>query len=446
MDNFLIFMSLCGGSATLVYFVVTRLFQKWISPRYQYRLLKATMFFWLFPIPYYEVWIKDFIRWIAKDNTLFLPLGEMQKGITYQVNLQKDFMLLSDGVYIPKFPWYVLIWFVAMLIAFCVILFLSLRRYHNTKVFLMDVSEETDRRKTKIPGRKVSLRKTGEPVTPCTFGFLQPVIIIPQKMEQKKEDYVIKHETVHVRSCDSLFRFLSVLILGLNFYNPFAWFLVREINWISEQACDETTLKGASKSERIAYSHILINDEKGQNEYQVLSFISPKDVMKTRMKKVVKPVRNRLPVFIFSMILMAVIGVVPVLAYQLPTISQIGTQTCEDYGNTDWATIELLDGMSEEEIKESQWQSPNEKYFREVDAYYVVEETGEVILETPEMKNAAARKTCIHTYKRVTYNQHDKNSKGGCTVKQYQCQRCNKCGDKKNIVLLNTFNYGQCPH
>ena len=102
--------------------------------------------------------------------------------------------------------------------------------------------------------------------------------------------------------------------------------------------------------------------------------------------------------------------------------------------------------MSEEEIKESQWQSPNEKYFREVDAYYVVEETGEVILETPEMKNAAARKTCIHTYKRVTYNQHDKNSKGGCTVKQYQCQRCNKCGDKKNIVLLNTFNYGQCPH
>lgn len=179
MDNFLIFMSLCGGSATLVYFVVTRLFQKWISPRYQYRLLKATMFFWLFPIPYYEVWIKDFIRWIAKDNTLFLPLGEMQKGITYQVNLQKDFMLLSDGLYIPKFPWYVLIWFVATLIAFCVILFLSLRRYHNTKLFLMDVSEETDRRKTKIPGRKVSLRKTGEPVTPCTFGFLRPVIIIP---------------------------------------------------------------------------------------------------------------------------------------------------------------------------------------------------------------------------------------------------------------------------
>lgn len=80
--------------------------------------VESTMFFWLFPIPYYEVWIKDFIRWIAKDNTLFLPLGEMQKGITYQVKLQKDFMLLSDGLYIPKFPWYVLIWFVATLIAF----------------------------------------------------------------------------------------------------------------------------------------------------------------------------------------------------------------------------------------------------------------------------------------------------------------------------------------
>lgn len=176
---------------------------------------------------------------------------------------------------------------------------------------------------------------------------------------------------------------------------------------------------------------MLIDGEKEQNEYQVLSFISPKDVMKTRMKKAVKPVRNRLPVFIFSMVLMAVIGVVPVLAYQLPTITCIDTETRAECENTEWATIKLLDGMSEEEIKESQWQSPNEKYFREVDAYYVVEETGEVILETPEMKNAAARKTCIHTYKRVTYNQHDKNSKGGCTVKQYQCQRCNKCGDKK---------------
>ena len=77
---------------------------------------------------------------------------------------------------------------------------------------------------------------------------------------------------------------------------------------------------------------------------------------------------------------------------------------------------------------------------------YIIEETGEVILETPEMKNAAARKTCTHTYKSVTYGRHDKNSKGGCTVKQYQCQRCTKCGNKKNVTLQSSTNYVKCPH
>lgn len=41
---------------------------------------------------------------------------------------------------------------------------------------------------------------------------------------------------------------------------------------------------------------------------------------------------------------------------------------------------------------------------------------------------------------------HTSNGKGGCTVKVYTCQRCEKCGYLANAVYKNTITYAVCPH
>ena len=46
----------------------------------------------------------------------------------------------------------------------------------------------------------------------------------------------------------------------------------------------------------------------------------------------------------------------------------------------------------------------------------------------------------------ATFYTHSKNSSGGCTVKIYKCQRCEKCGYSANAVLQSTHTYVTCPH
>lgn len=49
----------------------------------------------------------------------------------------------------------------------------------------------------------------------------------------------------------------------------------------------------------------------------------------------------------------------------------------------------------------------------------------------------------------IDFSQSDSvyiNSSGGCTVKIYSCQRCEKCGYRANAVYQNTITYAKCPH
>ena len=41
---------------------------------------------------------------------------------------------------------------------------------------------------------------------------------------------------------------------------------------------------------------------------------------------------------------------------------------------------------------------------------------------------------------------HAKNSSGGCTIKTYTCQRCEKCGYRANAKYYSTKTFVKCPH
>lgn len=46
----------------------------------------------------------------------------------------------------------------------------------------------------------------------------------------------------------------------------------------------------------------------------------------------------------------------------------------------------------------------------------------------------------------ATFYTHSKKSSGGCTVKIYKCQRCEKCGYSANAQYDHTITYAKCPH
>ncbi|MDO5292665.1 MAG: M56 family metallopeptidase [bacterium] len=94
--------------------------------------------------------------------------------------------------------------------------------------------------------------------SPFVFGLCHPKIYLPFGIEEKERDYIIKHETTHIRHKDSWIRAMGTLAVCLHWWNPIVWYGVSKINQDMEMFCDETVLKNASNEERKDYARILL--------------------------------------------------------------------------------------------------------------------------------------------------------------------------------------------
>jgi len=83
-------------------------------------------------------------------------------------------------------------------------------------------------------------------LSPFTFSFANPVIFIPRKiLETKNEpliESIIAHEMAHIKRQDSLWLALQNIIQILYFFNPLVWFIVRQLSSLRENICDDMVL------------------------------------------------------------------------------------------------------------------------------------------------------------------------------------------------------------
>lgn len=95
--------------------------------------------------------------------------------------------------------------------------------------------------------------------TPFVFGLLRPRIYLPSNMEKPDADYVIAHETAHLKRLDHLWKPLGFLLLTIYWFHPLIWaayiLLCRDI----ELACDEKVIANMGTESIQSYSNALIN-------------------------------------------------------------------------------------------------------------------------------------------------------------------------------------------
>ena len=81
--------------------------------------------------------------------------------------------------------------------------------------------------------------------------------------------------------------------------------------------------------------------------------------------------------------------------------------------------------------------------FSQGDSIFVDSDGNQIVYQEESSDTYAL---CTHSMVPATFYTHSKNSSGGCTVKIYKCQRCEKCGYSANAVLQSTHTYVTCPH
>ncbi|RKU35835.1 hypothetical protein C6496_16185 [Candidatus Poribacteria bacterium] len=98
--------------------------------------------------------------------------------------------------------------------------------------------------------RPVTVYLSDRVVSPISFGWLSPRILIPRKLNLEQFELVVIHELAHVQRLDWVTNLFSYLIGVIFFFHPVYYFLNRELAYLRERICDDWVIRltGARKN------------------------------------------------------------------------------------------------------------------------------------------------------------------------------------------------------
>ncbi len=113
---------------------------------------------------------------------------------------------------------------------------------HNLQALLTQLTQQIKLR------RPVRLCIARHPIGPLTYGWLRPVIVLPQELISARSaeelEPLVAHELVHIRRGDALVGWLQVAAQCLWWFHPLVWWANRQISYERERSCDEEVVAG----------------------------------------------------------------------------------------------------------------------------------------------------------------------------------------------------------
>ncbi len=115
--------------------------------------------------------------------------------------------------------------------------------------------------------KKIKIYRCSVIASPFSSGLLHPCIYFPSDLSCGEEaDMMLKHELIHCKRRDVVYRFFMMLICGIHWFNPVISFFQKDFAHYSELACDEKVLESAGSEKRYKYAKLLLamfEDERG---------------------------------------------------------------------------------------------------------------------------------------------------------------------------------------
>ncbi len=111
-----------------------------------------------------------------------------------------------------------------------------------------------------IPGHKPVLWRCRAVRTPMMLGILRPRILLPEReYEDEVLRNILRHELMHYRRKDTLYKWFSVLVYSAQWFNPLILLIRTELNRACELSCDEMLLHRMDRQARQSYGETLLS-------------------------------------------------------------------------------------------------------------------------------------------------------------------------------------------
>ena len=444
-------MSMSGSIMMLLYLSVTYGSGKRISAEWRYLMLKASILYYLIPLPFLKrIYMKaiellsgrgeDIVR-IYSKRSLIVSVGEeiyLNQPLQIQIWAIVGWMLVSVGL-----------------------LAVQVGRYLQRRKRIMrtpGIQEETDsddilrmlQRKYRVK-RRVRCYTAFMENKAFTFGVLKPVIIYGtqgdaecwEKVENK--ELLLSHELVHIKRWDTLWKILQVFVCIIHFYNPLVWWLKKETEQVCELSCDALVIKDKGEKEKDCYMMLLIKGAGDTDKLAVPGLGISKNAkkIKERMDNIIYN-RKKWGKRVSGCVVAAVVllNSLTVFAYEDVQYWKVNEESANveeyihDLLNND---VAFVPGKIEDAQK--YWGEPESDIIL-YDMQFVDKE-GNIY---PVDERIVTYATCNHQYVSGTTSIHTKYSNGSCTLTYYNAQRCNICGYTVRGEKIGSSSFLVCPH
>ncbi len=209
----------------------------------------------------------------AYELSNFAPAPDMEVWLTNLVLVEsisaasgfsaEDFLRSAMSWIDQQLPILVNFWFFGALL-FLFRLFNSLTELRMLrKAPSLEIDFEVEKTFYRLVGKlglnsNVSLKVTESGISPITFGYLKPVVLIPAALvfhlSPAQLEAIIAHELAHVKRNDYLVNLIQSALEVLFFYHPSYWWMTQTIKELRENAADDLAVAVGIPPKELAYS------------------------------------------------------------------------------------------------------------------------------------------------------------------------------------------------
>ncbi|WMJ22341.1 extracellular solute-binding protein [Paludicola sp. MB14-C6] len=161
--------------------------------------------------------------------------------------------------------------------------------------------------------KKIPLKLCKKIATPMLVGFMKPMILLPTVHYSMQECYgILKHECIHHKRHDPLFKLLLMVVQTIHWFNPFVYIMSYFAKKDIELSCDAEVIKKMNFHQRKEYSLTLLNSLEVQvNQKSRLSaaFSEDKRTVKDRFIQIFDTSKKKKGIFaLIAIALVVAIG------------------------------------------------------------------------------------------------------------------------------------------
>lgn len=135
--------------------------------------------------------------------------------------------------------------------------------------------------------RNINIKKCNITLSPMLIGYFKPEIIIPEmNFCNYSTKLFIKHEIIHYKRKDLLYKYFIVFVTLIHWFNPIVYLMSKFISILCEISCDDEVILNENYDSRLKYTESIINIAKNK--------IKQKTVFSTNFMGGVKSMKNRI--------------------------------------------------------------------------------------------------------------------------------------------------------